>query len=267
VRPQLEPASQIAIVRLAAKRLIPDSVRHALRARYRRWTSWPPVGLVRFGSLRRGTPLNRNFGVDRGRPIDRYYIEDFLKRHAGASGYLQGTIHGHVLEIGEARYSSQFARKSDIEHLDILDVSAENPQATVIADLTVGSGLPSNHFDCVICTQTLIVIYDVRAAVRTLHRILKPGGTILVTLPGLSQICRPDMDEWGDYWRFTSLSARRLFEEVFDPAGVTVEAYGNVLTATAFLYGLAAEDLRQRELDLRDPDYEVTIGLKAVKRG
>jgi hypothetical protein len=81
------------------------------------------------------------------------------------------------------------------------------------------------------------VIYDVKAAIGTIQRILKPGGTALVTVLGIRQICRPDIDSWGDYWRFTTLSARRLFEEVFDPANVTVDSYGNVLTASAFLYG------------------------------
>ncbi|MCH9728295.1 MAG: class I SAM-dependent methyltransferase, partial [Actinomycetia bacterium] len=119
--------------------------------------------------------------------------------------------------------------------------------------------------DCVICIQTLLVIYDVKAAIKTIHRILKPGGTALLTVPGISQICRPDIDSWGDYWRFTTLSARRLFEEVFDPAKVTVESFGNVLSASAFLYGLAQEDLSRRELDLQDPDFQLTIGIKAVK--
>ena len=109
------------------------------------------------------------------------------------------------------------------------------------------------------------MIYDVKAAIRTIHRILKPGGTALVTVPGISQICRPDIDSWGDYWRFTTLSARRLFEEVFEPANVTVDSYGNVFTASALLYGFATEDMPRRALELHDPDFQVTIGVKAVK--
>jgi SAM-dependent methyltransferase len=109
----------------------------------------------------------------------------------------------------------------------------------------------------------LSVIYDVRAALRTLHRILKPGGVLLATVPGISQVCRPDRYLWGDYWRFTSLSARRMLEELFPGDEVTVEPYGNVLTATAFLYGVAAEELRRGELDPHDVDYELLIGLRS----
>jgi SAM-dependent methyltransferase len=108
-------------------------------------------------------------------------------------------------------------------------------------------------------------IYDVRAAIRHLHRILKPSGVLLATFPGISQISRYDMDRWGDYWRFTTLSARRLLEEVFPPGNVTVRAYGNVLAAVAFLHGLSAEELRREELDYHDPDYELIITVRAVK--
>ena len=161
--------------------------------------------------------------------------------------------------------SQRYADHDRLERIDILDVSPTNPRATVVADLSDAPELDSESFDCVICTQTLLLIYEVRSAVRTLHRILKPGGTLLVTVPGVCQICHPEMESWGDYWRFTSLSARRLFEEFFDPSEVTVETYGNVLTAAAFLYGLAAEDLRRSQLDVRDPDYQVVIAIKAVK--
>jgi len=104
-------------------------------------------------------------------------------------------------------------------------------------------------------------IYDVRAAIFNLYRILKPGGILLATFPGISQISRYDMDRW----RFTTLSAQKLFEEVFSPVNVTVASYGNVLAANAFLHGLAGEELRPQELDHQDPDYELLITVRAIK--
>ena len=44
-----------------------------------------------------------------------------------------------------------------------------------------------------------------------------------------------------------------------------MQPYGNVLTATAFLYGLVQEELTRQELEFHDPDYEVVIGVKATK--
>ena len=125
--------------------------------------------------------------------------------------------------------------------------------------------IPSDTFDCILCTQVLLLVYNLQAAVRTLYRILRPGGVVLVTAPGIQKISRGDMETTGDYWRFTSLSLRRLFEEVFPKDHIEVKAYGNVLAATAFLHGLAVEDLRRGDLEHHDPDYEVSIALRAVK--
>jgi SAM-dependent methyltransferase len=250
-------------VRRLARRVLPEPVWRRAAGRYRRLTAWPRVGRVRFGSLRRLTPISSNFGFDRGSPVDRHYIETFLVAHASTDR--NGLVRGRVLEIGEDRYASRFADREHIEQLDLLDPSPENPAANVIADLTDAPQIPSDAYDWIICTQTLLLIWDLHAAVRTLHRILRPGGTLLLTVPGISKICRPEMETWGDYWRFTSLSARLLVEEAFDPAKITVETYGNVLTAASFLYGLSSEDLRPEELDARDPDYQVLIGVKAVK--
>jgi SAM-dependent methyltransferase len=228
-----------SVARRVARRFPPGPVRADIQRRYRRLFSPRPT--ARLGTPRRLLPISRNFGIERGSPIDRYYIEDFLRRHSGLSEYSPGAIHGHVLEVGEDTYTQQFGL--GVDRVDVLDASPENPRATIVADLTDGANLPSETCDCVICIQTLLVIYDVKSAIRTIHRILKPGGTALLTVPGISQICRPDIDSWGDYWRFTTLSARRLFEEVFEPANIAVDSYGNVLTASALPYGLSIEDL------------------------
>ena len=218
----------------------------------------PPVGSVNFGSFRRLRAISWDkFGWDRGLPIDRYYIEKFLSDHAS-------DIHGRVLEIEDNTYTFKFG-KDHVIRSDVLHLLEGNPKATIIADLSRADVIPSDSFDCIILTQTLQCIYDVRAALEHVHRILKSGGTVLATFPGISQIPRYDMDHWGDYWRFTSLSARLLFEETFGLDNVYVEAYGNVLTAIAFLHGLASKELEKKEFDYRDPDYEVIIAVRAVK--
>ena len=44
-----------------------------------------------------------------------------------------------------------------------------------------------------------------------------------------------------------------------------VQSYGNVLAATAMLHGLAAEEVGARKLDDRDRDFEVLIGVSALR--
>jgi SAM-dependent methyltransferase len=202
-------------------------------------------------------PVSAEFGLDRGQAIDRYYIENFLSRHVA-------DIRGQVLEIGDDRYTQKFGGGA-VTRSDVLHLYPGNPGATLIADLAHAGNIAANSFDCIILTQTLQFIYDTRAAIHHLHRILRPEGTLLVTLPGISQISRYDMDRWGDFWRFTDLSARRLFEEKFVAESVTVQTYGNVLTAIAFLEGLALEELQPEELDYSDRNFQLVITLRAVK--
>jgi SAM-dependent methyltransferase len=218
----------------------------------------PTVGHVRFGSLRRLEPISRAFGYDRGQPIDRYYIANFLSSHAS-------DIRGHVLEIGDDRYTRRFGGDR-VTRADVLDQQHDDSSPTIVADLTSAGHVPSDTFDCIICTQTLQFIYDLQAAVATLHRILRPGGVLLGSFPTVSQICRYDMERWGDYWRFTSAAARRLLGDVFGDEQVAVEAQGNVLAALGFLHGMAAQELTAEELNFHDPDYELLITARAVKR-
>src|SRR5205085_10292985 len=201
--------------------------------------------------LRRPEPLTRSVGYDRGRPLDHYYINQFLQK-------LQDDISGHVVEIGDDRYTTRVGGER-VSKSDILDQDHPDSSPTIVADLTNASHMPSNHFDCILVMQTLQFIYDVQAAVRTLHRILKPGGVVLASMPSLSPICRYDMDRWGDYWRFTSAAVQRIFGDVFGDSKVQIEAHGNVLVATAFLYGMAADELTKEELDYKDRDYEALV--------
>lgn len=227
------------------------------RRRLARLAVWPPVGWVRFGNLRRLKPISPDYGYSRGLPIDRYYIEKFLSEFSM-------DIRGHVLEIKHNKYTVKYGQDR-VTKSDVLHPVEGNPDATIIADLTKADHLPSNVYDTIIFTQTLQVIYDIRRTITTLYRILKPGGVLLATGSGMAKLSLEDFDKWGEYWRFTSLSARLLFEDVFSMGNVAVHAYGNVLAAISFLEGLACEDLRQHELDAIDRRYEILIAIRAVK--
>lgn len=214
-----------------------------------------PPGGVRFGNLRRTRPISRSFGYERGLPVDRRYIEAFLGQH-------RADIHGRVLEIGDDWYTRQLGGER-VTQGDVLHIE-ERPEATIVDDLAAGTRIPSDAFDCVILTQTLHLIFDLHAAVGTLHRILKPGGVLLATVPGISHI---DAGEWSStwYWSFTPAAMRRLLADWFPGPLLQVVSYGNVLTACAFLQGLAAEELAQAELETHDPLYPLVVCVRAKK--
>jgi SAM-dependent methyltransferase len=209
------------------------------------------------GDLRRVTPIDSGFGLGRGKPVDRHYIEEFLQRNAA-------DIRGRVLEVADDAYTRCFGG-ARVTRRDILHVDASNPRATLVADLADADDLPGESFDCFICTQTLTCIYEVQRAVATIRRILRPGGVLLATVPGISQMSPYDRDRWGEYWRFTEQSLGRLLGETFGAENVHVESYGNVLASTAFLQGLCAADLRRDELDHHDQRYPMLVAGRALK--
>jgi SAM-dependent methyltransferase len=225
-----------------------------LRRRVVEWRRRRPPDL---GDLRRVTPVDPNWGYERGRPIDRVYVERFISAHAS-------DIRGHVLEIAAPDYTGRFG--TGVDRVDILMAKEGNPKATIVGDLAAAPHIPSDTFDCTIVTQTLQFIYDIRAALATLERILAPGGVLLATAPGITKISPPEDEEYGEWWHFTGRSLGRLAEEAFGPGNVEVATYGNVLSASGFLYGLAASDLRAEELGVHDPLYEVVVCVRAVKR-
>jgi SAM-dependent methyltransferase len=208
---------------------------------------------VRLGSLGTTHPVSSNWGYDRGRPVDRWYIERFLEQH-------RADITGHVLEVKDSGYTDRFGHA--VEERAVLDIDPANERATYVADLAAAAAVPSGAFDCFVLTQTLQYVFDLHAAVAHAHRMLRPGGVLLLTLPVVSRVTDPPLT---DFWRFTPLAAERLLEEVFAPGEIQVQGRGNVLSQVAFLEGLAAEDLTEAELADDDARQPLLVCARAVR--
>jgi SAM-dependent methyltransferase len=232
------------------------TARPAAEAARRQLLGIPRIGEVDLGDLRRTSPISRKFGVDRGLPIDRYYIEKFLLLNANS-------VRGRVLEVGEDTYTRRFGSEDVV--CDVLHVSVGTRAATIVADLADAPHIPADHFDAIILTQTLQLIYEPSAAIRTLYRILRPGGALLLTVPGITPVATRSV--WGStwYWSFTEIAIRRLLMEQFGDSGCQVATHGNVLAAVAFLEGLATHELALSDLDATDADYPVIITARALK--
>src|SRR4029079_10147181 len=118
-------------------------------------------------------PVSRTFGFDRGKPIDRWYIERFLKVHTT-------DVRGRVLEVAEDTYTRWYGGDR-VTRSDVLHARPGHEGTTMVEDLTTGAGITESTFDCFICTQTLPFIYDVPAAVTGIRRLLAPGVVVLAT--------------------------------------------------------------------------------------
>jgi SAM-dependent methyltransferase len=197
-------------------------------------------------------PLSYEWGADRGTPLCRYYLDQFLQEFAA-------DVQGHCLEFEGDDYTRGYGH--DLTRADILHVDASNPKATLVADLTQPNDIPSDRFACVICTHVLHIIFEMERFVAELHRILKPGGVLLIAVPHVS-MADP---QWHELWRFTQEGLQRLLAKVFGADRVTTRAYGNSLTAAGQIRGLATEEFTPEELNHHDPRFAVEICGRAVK--
>lgn len=212
------------------------------------------LAAMNMGRIRSTSPISRNWGYDRGTPIDRYYIERFLAEHSG-------DVRGRVLEVQEDDYSRRFGG-AQVTRQDILNVDSTNRRATIVGDLADPATLPADTFDCIILTQTLHLVFDMAAALANVRRALRPGGVLLMTVPGITPVQSGLGYDW--YWSLTEDALRRLLIDIFDPEKVSVETHGNLLAATAFLHAAAVEEVPKRKLDKLDRSYPVTIAARAV---
>lgn len=201
-------------------------------------------------------PASDYYGFDRGRPIDRLYIENFLEQN-------RHDIHGVCLELLNNNYTATYGRE-DVVKSDVLDIDETNKNATVIDDLRNLRKIADNTYDCIILTQVLQFIDDVDACVFECHRVLKNGGVLLATLPSVSRVdCIAGVD--GDYWRFTEASAKYMFKKLFKPEKLSVSTYGNVRSGISFYAGLAQEDVSVKMLEKNDPNFPLIVTVRAIK--
>ncbi len=147
-----------------------------------------------WGDLARRSPISDAWGTDQACPSTVFSSKDFSTRIATTSrvAFSKSRIPG-IRGCSETVLDSQ-----------VIDVDSRNPRATLAADLTCADAIAADQFDCFILTQTLHIIYDIRAALADALRMLKPAGVLLCTIPAVSRINYEDGGlETGDYWRLT----------------------------------------------------------------
>lgn len=227
------------------KKLIPKIIKTFLKSLIWRW--W-----LAGNSVSPFNPLYKK--IIQGKHIDRFYIERFLEKNSDA-------ICGACLEIESDSYTVEFGG-TRVTKSDILDINTKNEKATIYGDLkNLRKEIPDNSYDCVILTQTLQYIDDYPAAIKECHRILKPNGVILSSVPAMARIGYTGVN--GDYWRFTEAGARYAFGKVF--GNVETRAFGNVRVAFKSLAGAFQEFSTEKEMTYNDPNFPSLITIKATK--
>lgn len=190
--------------------------------------------------------ISRDIGCDRGKPIDRFYIEKFLNNR-------KHYITGNVMEIGDNSYTMRFG--NNILNSYIFTANKEIKECkqskVIVGDLQTGGG-QNDFLDCFILTQTLPFIYDMRSVACNIVSMLRKGGVALITVPGITMLSSYDDMRWGHYWGFTETSLKKIFENLVDDEQIEVFSMGNPKTAAASLYGLCVEDLSPKDFEVDD---------------
>jgi SAM-dependent methyltransferase len=204
--------------------------------------------LPRWGNLRRVEPFSGVFGSDRGTPVDRFYLHAFLDAH-------RSLITGRVLEVQLPSYTQRYGH--DVVTSHTVDINPEF-RPTYICDLADARHIPSDSYDCVLAPQTLQHVEDLNGVLRTMMRVVKPGGWVLASAPTLL----PLIPDGGEYWHLTPAGWRLTLAREWPGCDVSVEGHGNCLAAIAAMHGLAFEELTEDELKANDPRHPVLVTIK-----
>ena len=165
------------------------------------------------------------------------------------------------MEVQDNTYTVVFGA-DDVTECVVVDVDPSNQAATMIADMEVAGSLVPESFDCIILTQVLHLLRRPDRCINNCLVALRPGGALLVTAPSVSRISPTYPD--ADYWRFTPAGLDQLFDRHWS-GPVSIEAFGNLRTCVAFLFGQVAEDLPDELIHERDPRFPLTVAAQAIK--
>jgi SAM-dependent methyltransferase len=210
----------------------------------------PGPGSIDFGDLKRRWPFSHRFGFDRGAPVDRYYLQQFVAA-------IGPKVRGRCLEIG-GTLVNRGVYKLEVDEFRTLDLPHSGVADDLMGDAADPDVFAADSWDSILAFHVLEHCPDPFAVVHNIHRWLTPGGHAFIVVP-----CAQRMHNFpGDYWRFMPDGLRVLFKEF---AEAHVSAYGNPLTVVSSFLGLSHTELPPEDMDFVHPDYPVISCVVARK--
>ena len=119
-------------------------------------------------------------------------------------------LHGRLLDVGCG--SKPYERLFRVDQYVGLDIESERTRTAAVADHYYdGHRFPfvDASFDALLCNQVLEHVFNPNEFVAEMHRVLKPGGRLVLTVPFVWD----EHEQPLDYARYSSFGLRALFEE------------------------------------------------------
>lgn len=143
--------------------------------------------------------------------ITRPRLDAFLRRHATSQPVLD-------IGCGNDQYGRHFPNRTT------LDIAARpGVGVDIVGDAHHLPQIPDASFDVILCTEVLEHLHTPEKALAEFRRILRPGGTLIIT----TRFIFPLHDVPGDYYRYTKYGLRHLLYdftiEEFQEETTTVE--------------------------------------------
>lgn len=207
-------------------------------------------------------PVERAQGALIGKSIKRFYVDNYIYKN-------RRSIRGVVGEMEDRRYTELYGDTRRIRESYIIEHYVdfpENERFGLDMDLSTGEGVIAEKFDCFICTQTLTYIINLEKAIDSLIKMLKQGGILLITFPGmLHRASAQELDAYKPLYGILPSAIHKLLTPYLDNIEYSMEVYGNVKCAVATLYGIPSDVFTEEEMLKKDEDYPLLVGMKIKK--
>ena len=146
-----------------------------------------------------------------------------LAAHLATLEAIRSHARGAMLDVGCGDMPYKDLLPESVRRYDTLDREARSQGVTYVGDAEDMRMVPGASYDSAVCLQVLEHVPHPARAMAEIHRVLKPGGTLIVSAPHLSRL----HEQPRDFYRYTEHGLRVLLDEA-GFADVKVQPYGGI---------------------------------------
>lgn len=152
------------------------------------------------------TSLERDLS---GRASRRYASPVLYGLETAIEDAVRGRVEGRVLDVGCGHGPYRHLLAAAAGSYESLDVRKILEDQTYVADVQAMPEVPADRYDAVLCSEVLEHVPAPSRALAEIHRVLRPDGVLVLTVPYLSRL----HDEPHDYYRYTRHGLHHLLAD------------------------------------------------------